>query len=310
MGRSDHHVPGALPDLQHVLRSHSRGVRVIDDQLRRRSVGAPAARSLLLTILGEYVLPRGEAVWQETLVDALVSVGHTSQAARQALARSVRGGWLSTSRVGRRARVSLSPGAASLLATGASRIYSFGSPWDWDGRWLVLILRVPESRREVRHLLRTRLAWAGLGSMGGGVWLTPHVGREAELQAAVCSAPAALATSFIGSLGMLGQASEVAAAAWDLDEVRSQYEAFIEDFASIRPSSGEAFFRMQTLLVHAWRKFPFLDPDLPAELLPADWPRRRAHELFTGRHSAWSDPAQEWFESLEAGRPVGAARAA
>jgi phenylacetic acid degradation operon negative regulatory protein len=281
-----------------------------DDQLRRRSVGAPAARSLLLTILGEYVLPRGEAVWQETLVEALVSVGHTSQAARQALARSVRGGWLSTSRVGRRARVSLSPGAASLLETGAARIYSFGQPWDWDGRWLVLILRVPESRREVRHQLRTRLAWAGMGSMGGGVWLTPHVSREAELRAAVSEAPAALATSFTGSLGMLGQGSDVAAAAWDLDVVRLQYEAFVEDFASIRPSSGEAFFRMQTLLVHAWRKFPFLDPDLPAELLPSGWPRRRAYELFTGRHSAWSDPARAWFEELEAGRSPRAAAAA
>ena len=60
----------------------------MDDQLRRRSVGAPAARSLLLTILGEYVLPRDEAVWQETLVRALVSVGYSSDAARQAVARS------------------------------------------------------------------------------------------------------------------------------------------------------------------------------------------------------------------------------
>ena len=60
----------------------------MDDQLRRRSVGAPAARSLLLTILGEYVLPRGEPVWHETLVGALVSIGYSSHAARQALARS------------------------------------------------------------------------------------------------------------------------------------------------------------------------------------------------------------------------------
>ncbi len=281
-----------------------------DDQLRRRSVGPPAARSLLLTILGEYVLPRGEAVWQETLVGALVSVGHSSQAARQALARSVRGGWLETTRVGRRSRVSLTPRACELLATGASRIYSFGEPRDWDGRWLVLILRVPEERREVRHQLRTRLAWAGLGSMGGGVWLTPHVSREAELRDAIAESPAALATSFVASLGMLGRGSDLAATAWDLDGVRSQYQAFIEDFAAIRPSSGEASFRMQTLLVHAWRRFPFLDPDLPAELLPAGWPRRRAYELFTGRHAAWSGPARSWFEELEAGRVDRAAQAA
>ncbi len=174
----------------------------------------------------------------------------------------------------------------------------------------MLILRVPEERRDVRHQLRTRLAWAGLGSMGAGVWLTPHVEREAELVAAIRDAPVALATSFVASLGMLGRPSDVAAAAWDLDAVRRHYEAFVEDFASIRPSSGEAYFRMQTLLVHAWRKFPFLDPDLPAEVLPSGWPRRRAHELFTGRHGAWSGPARGWFEELEAGRPTRAAQAA
>jgi phenylacetic acid degradation operon negative regulatory protein len=282
----------------------------MDDQLRRRSVGAPAARSLLLTILGEYVLPRGEAVWQETLVGALVSVGYTQQAARQALARSARDGWLETSRHGRRARVSLSARAAGLLRTGAERIYSFGEPRQWDGRWLVLILRVPETRREVRHQLRTRLAWAGLGSMGGGVWLTPHVERETELRDAIREAPAAEATSFVASLGEMGRAEDVVAAAWDLDEVREHYEAFIEDFAAIRPSSDVAFFRMQTLLVHAWRRFPFLDPDLPTELLPARWPRRRAHELFACRHGRWEGPARAYFESLEAGRSPRAAQAA
>jgi phenylacetic acid degradation operon negative regulatory protein len=281
-----------------------------DEQLRRRSVGAPAARSLLLTILGEFVLPRGEPVWQETLVAALVSVGYTEQAARQALARSVRDGWLSTERLGRRARVSLSDRAADFLATGAARIYSFGQPWEWDGRWLVLILRVPEARREVRHQLRTRLAWAGLGSMGGGVWLTPHVEREAELSAVIAEAPAAEATSFVASLGMLGRAVDVVAAAWDLQAVGEHYDAFIEDFAAIRPASGEAFFRMQTLLVHAWRKFPFLDPDLPADLLPPGWPRRRAHDLFAGRHARWSEAAEDYFTELESARPPRAAAAA
>jgi phenylacetic acid degradation operon negative regulatory protein len=279
----------------------------VDDQLRRRSVGAPAARSLLLTILGEYVLPRGEAVWQETLVRSLVSVGYSEHAARQALARSVRGGWLESSRVGRRSRVTLSGRTADLLASGAARIYSFGSASTWDGRWLVLVLRVPEERREVRHQVRTRLAWAGLGSMGGGVWLTPHVSREGEVLAAIREAPAALATSFVASLGSLGRAADVVAAAWDLDGVRSQYEAFLADFAAVRPSSPEACFRLQALLVHAWRRFPFLDPDLPAELLPAGWPRRRAHELFARRHAQWADAAGGWFEELEVGRVAQAA---
>ena len=273
----------------------------MDDQLRRRSVGAPAARSLLLTILGEYLLPRSQPVWQETLVTALVSVGYTQHAARKALARSVRDGWLTTEREGRRARLSLSERTAGLLHTGAQRIYSFGDPWQWEGRWLVLVLRVPEERREVRHQLRTRLAWAGLGSLGGGVWLTPHVEREAELAAAIQDEPAADATSFVASLGSLGGPAAVAAAAWDLDEVREHYEAFTEDFERVCPATPEACFRTQALLVHAWRKFPFLDPDLPSSLLPEGWPRRRAHALFVDRHARWQPAARGYFEELDNG---------
>jgi phenylacetic acid degradation operon negative regulatory protein len=282
----------------------------MDDQLRRRSVGAPAARSLLLTILGEYVLPRGTAVWQEALVSALTSVGYTEHAARQALSRSAREGWLRAERRGRRARMALSEGAVELLRSGAERIYTFGQAHEWDGRWLVLVLRVPEERREVRHQLRTRLAWAGLGSLGGGVWLTPHVQREGELAAAINDEPAADATSFVATVGSLGNPASVAAAAWDLGAVRRHYEAFIEDFARVRPASGEAAFRMQTLLVHAWRKFPFLDPDLPFELLPQRWPRRRAHDLFVAQHGRWQPPARDHFEQLETGRAASAAAAA
>jgi phenylacetic acid degradation operon negative regulatory protein len=270
-----------------------------DDQLRRRSVGSPAARSLLLTVLGEYVLPRSGEVWQETLVAALASVGYSEQAARQALARSTRDGWLRTERRGRRARMFLTDSSRSLLATGAERIYSFGRPWEWDGRWLIVILRVPEQRRAVRHQLRSRLAWAGLGSLGGGVWLTPHVEREAELSAAIREEPDADARSFVAELGELGDPEQLIAEGWDLDAVRDQYLAFVEDFARLRASSPQAHFRHQTLLVHAWRRFPFLDPDLPASLLPRDWPRERAHALFVDRHDRWAAGARTHFEHLD-----------
>src|SRR3954468_8031748 len=125
----------------------------MDDQLRRRSVGPPAARSMLLTVLGEYVLPAPHGVWQETLISALGSLDYKTQAARQALARSVSGGWLRTERHGRRARMHLTGEAREMLATGAERIYSFGEPWEWDGRWLLVLVRVPEERRDVRHLI-------------------------------------------------------------------------------------------------------------------------------------------------------------
>jgi phenylacetic acid degradation operon negative regulatory protein len=269
------------------------------EQLRRRSVGAPAARSLLLTVLGEYVLPRSGGVWQETLVGAMESLGYTRQASRQALSRSTREGWLAAQRRGRRARMTLSPRAAELLRTGAERIYTFGEPWQWDGRWLIVVLRVPERSRAVRHQLRSRLAWTGLGSLGGGVWLTPHVERERELAAAIAEEPEAEARSFVAEFGTIGSPQQLVGDAWDLERVSRQYTAFIEDFSGVRALTPEACFRQQTLLVHAWRKFPFLDPDLPAELLPRDWPRRHAHDLFASSHDRWRAKAVEYFAALE-----------
>jgi phenylacetic acid degradation operon negative regulatory protein len=69
----------------------------------------------------------------------------------------------------------------------------------------------------------------------------------------------------------------------------------------MRPRGAEAVFRAQTLLVHEWRKFPFLDPDLPDGMLPARWPRRRAHDLFHERHAEWEGEAGAWFAALEGG---------
>jgi len=269
------------------------------DQLRRRSVGAPAARSVLLTTLGEYVLPAPEGVWQETLIAALGALGHKPQAARQALARSVSADWLQTTRHGRRSRIHLTPSAEAMLRTGAARIYRFGEPWAWDGEWLLVILRVPEQRREVRHQLRTRLAWAGFGSLGGGLWISPHVERESELRDGVPSDSVAELQSFRARLGTIGDPEKLVADAWELSAVAAGYRAFVNRFADLRPRTPKGIFRAQTLLVHEWRRFPFLDPDLPETMLPDAWPRSRAHAVFTDRHALWHAPAQEYFAALE-----------
>jgi phenylacetic acid degradation operon negative regulatory protein len=267
----------------------------VNDQLRRRSVGAPAARSVLLTVLGEYVLPGPAGVWQETLIGALGTLGHKTQAARQALARSVTAGWLRTERHGRRSRVYLTGESVEMLRAGTDRIYRFGEPWEWDGRWLLVAVRVPEERREVRHQLRTRLAWAGFGSLGGGLWITPHTGRENLINV---EEPAQL-LSFRAELGALGDTAKVIQEAWDLPALRQHYEEFLADFQN-DPDSGNdgAVFAAQTALVHAWRRFPFIDPDLPDDLLPRDWPRRRAYELFRERHERWAPLAQRHFDEL------------
>lgn len=263
-------------------------------------MGAPAARSVLLTVLGEYVAPRGREVWLETLVGALEALGYRTQAARQALTRSVSGGWLTSERHGRRSRLSLTPPTAEMLRSGARRIYAFGDPWEWDDQWLLIVLRVAEERREVRHQIRTTLAWEGFGSLGGGLWVSPHVGHEGSIQRlATEHAGHAELISFRAGLGSIGDPRRLVAQAWDLESVASTYEQFIAAFGRMRADTPERAFRAQTLLVHAWRKFPFLDPEIPAGLLPARWPRDRAHALFSARHATWAGPAQEFFAALD-----------
>jgi phenylacetic acid degradation operon negative regulatory protein len=283
----------------------------MNDQLRRRSVGPPAARSMLLTVLGEYVLPAEDGVWQETLITALTGLDYKTQAARQALARSVSGGWLRTERHGRRARVHLTDETREMLSSGAERIYGFGEPHTWDGRWLLVVVRVPEQRRDVRHLIRSQLAWAGFGSLGNGLWISPHVDRESEVRRIVSELSPAELLSFRAEFGSVGDPAKAVADAWDVGEVADRYREFISRFGRLRPRSPEETFRAQTEMVHTWRRFPFLDPDLPPEMLPGRWPRTRAHEVFARRHDEWRLPAHEYFSSLERLLPApGATQAA
>jgi phenylacetic acid degradation operon negative regulatory protein len=266
--------------------------------LARRSLGAPAARSLLLTVLGEFVLDHAEPVWNQGLIRALVALGIREVTARQAITRSAAEGWLEPDRVGRQTRWRLSAPTRELLLRGRERIYGFeGICKGWDGRWLVVMVRVPEGRREHRHRVRTRLAWAGFGSLGRGVWITPHLEREREaLEALRDLGPSAQATSFLAHHGSIGGEQELVVAAWGgLDRLDGLYRGFIEAFARLRPRGPEEVFVAQARLVHQWRGFPFLDPGLPAPLLPPGWSGVRAGEVFRCRHHRWAAPARAWF---------------
>jgi phenylacetic acid degradation operon negative regulatory protein len=266
---------------------------------RRRELGETSARSLLMTVLGEYALPRDAAVWTSTLVDVLALLGVEEKSARQALARTAAEGWLAAHREGRRVRWDLTAPGRRLLSAGASRIYSFGREEPgWDQRWLVLLVTVPDARRELRHRLRTRLAWAGFGTPAPGVWVTPDTGCEAEARQILTELGLAdQSMSFAATYGSIGCPEFVARQAWDLDVVAARYDEFIARFTGLRPAAGDETLIAQTLLVHEWRRFPFLDPGLPRELLPAGWTGITAARLFHGRHAEWRPGAQQrWAE--------------
>lgn len=261
---------------------------------RRHAAGAASARGLLFTVLGEFVLPAGGSAWTSTFIQAFGRLGIEEKAIRQALARTGADGWITPERHGRRTRWWLTPAGDQLLTEGTKRIYAFaGSQGDWDGSWLLVLARVSESDRSTRHLLRTRLSWAGLGSPAPGIWITTHADRIAEVEDVLRQVGVTDRQIFTAEHRGGGDLETLVGQAWDLPGIERQYEEFLAEFAS--PSSLDPLTRL-TELVHAWRRFPSIDPGLPARLLPAGWSGARAAKLFAARHARWSpDAMMQWI---------------
>ncbi len=283
-------------------RCHDRDVEVVEGPFvtRRQELGAASARSLLLTVLGEFVLPDGQPVWTSTLIDLLGDLDVAEKAARQAIMRTADSGWIQASRVGRQTRWSLTAAGTRLLREGTDRIYGFAAEErPWDGRWLVMTVGVPENNRALRQSLRTRLGWTGLGSVNATTWVTPRVDREPE----ACRALEELGLdkgswSFIASAGRLGDERSLARTAWDLDAIERRYEEFLDLVSRPRPRTDRQALIAQVRLVQEWRRFPLLDPALPRELLPPRWSGNRAAEVFRERHAGWAPRAQLAWESV------------
>jgi phenylacetic acid degradation operon negative regulatory protein len=266
---------------------------------RRHAAGATSARGLLFTLLGELVLPGDETAWTSAILAVFARLGVEEKATRQALMRTAAAGWLDAEKVGRRTRWRLTGNARRLLTDGAARIYSFAGPApDWDGRWLVVVTRIPEGDRRARHVVRTRLSWAGFGTLGAGLWISPHPAREEEARGVLRDAGVAEDTQvFVAMRTGLGDVRDMVAQAWDLTAVEEQYEQFIEEFGDREPPGVLV---RQLELVHAWRRFPSIDPALPRELVPARWSGLTAARVFADRHEHWSSPAREEWQSLNA----------
>jgi phenylacetic acid degradation operon negative regulatory protein len=278
------------------------GVEVVEGPFvtRRQELGAASARSLLLTVLGEFVLPSGRAVWTSTLLDLLADLDVAEKAARQAIMRTADSGWIEARRIGRETRWSLTQAGTDLLREGTDRIYHFAAEERrWDGRWLVLTVGVPENNRALRQRLRTQLGWAGLGSPTPGVWVTTQADREDRARKVLEDLDLLTGSwSFVAAAGQIGDERSLARAAWDLDEVERRYEDFLELVSRRRPRSDRQALVAQIRLVQEWRRFPLLDPGLPRELLPPRWTGSRAAEVFRERHASWATRAQQAWADL------------
>ena len=275
---------------------------VAQGSARRRDVGSGSARSLLLTVLGEFVHPRAERVWTGTLVEALGALGVEEKAARQALTRTANEGLLTSSRHGRRVLWDLTDAGAELLEAGTQRIYGFmRQRRTWDGQWLVVTVSIPETQRQLRHRFRTRLTWLGLGSPTSGLWITPDDHKEPEVHAVIRDLGLdRQAFAWAGPATGIGDESRLIQEAWDLDEVEGRYLDFLTGFEERRAETPRDAFVAQVQMVQEWRRFPFLDPDLPSELLDHDWPGPRAAAVFHDRHARWHRLAQAEWDRMDA----------
>ncbi len=268
---------------------------------RRHAAGADSARGLLFTVLGEFVLPAGGSAWTSTFIDVLARLGVEEKASRQALMRTAEKGWLRPERLGRRTRWALTQDAERLLTEGAERIYTFaGYARTWDGRWLLVLTRVPETGRAARHVLRTRLSWAGFGSPAPGLWLSAHTERLAEAerllrQAGVLDEAPIFAVEHRAG----GDMADMVRRAWDLEAIERSYREFVAGYA-VRETAADPL-AFQVDLVHAWRRFPWLDPGLPRELLPPAWSGAQAARLFTEQHDRLAAAANSQWNQLDGG---------
>ena len=265
-----------------------------------------STRSLLLTVLGELVRPMEEPVWTASLLYVLGGLGIGEPTARQALARASDADWLRGEKIGREVRWRVGEAGSELIDEVTRRVLSLNSaPERWDGRCLIVAVTVSEDRRTVRKRLYSALEWAGFGNPAPGLWTSPHVDRLDETRQVIHELGLQDSTiAFVGNTAPIGIAdAEIVRRAWDLNEVAGRYEHLIATFTGTNPGSGDEVLFALLSLVDQWTQFPYMDPQLPHDLLP-DWVGRRATRLFIDLYRQWAPMAQDrWQEIVEMTTP-------
>lgn len=285
------------------------------------------ARSALFTLFGDVVRPSGGEAWLTALTTAMGALDFTPQATRTALHRMTTEGWVEPRRVGRYAAYRLTDRGVDRLEEAAARIYRLRAA-SWDGHWRLLVTSTPpavgngdprarraEGARErgVPHEFARALRWMGFGRLTMDVWVSPHehADRLRTLLAEhdMTAASLAFLSSTDGADPQAPSAEDrrIVAEAWDLGALREAHAGFLAAWSAEPPhqvDDPEAAFVRRLRLVHHWRSFLFLDPGLPAALLPDDWLGDQAADRFRDLYEAAARPAWAWWEELTAASPA------
>ena len=236
--------------------------------------------SLLVTIFGDSIAPRGGAVMLGSLIALAAPFGLTERLVRTSVARLAREGWLTAVRAGRRSEYRLSHTGARRFAEATQRIYG-PAPTDWDGHWTLVLL--PPAAQAAQA--RSELHWLGFGQIAPSVLAHPgaSLGQARGWLAGIEGA--AQAALLAGQAPDEATARALVSRGWDLKELRRRYARFCERFAGIEAQCrgrdvppGQAFL-VRTLLIHEYRKIHLQDPLLPVRLLPAAWEGADAYQI-------------------------------
>lgn len=267
-----------------------------------------SARSVLVTIFGDSVVPAGGEIWLGDLIELCRPFGFNERLVRTSLFRLGAEGWFEVERVGRRSRYRLTPWAIGEFAAAEARIY--GRPaTPWDGQWTIVLLDALPVDRPTFEGVRDALAGVGFAFIAPGVMGHPRAGAErvarALEQAGHSSAPVAVGRARFDGLNQLTAAGWLTGA-FHLAPVAERYQAFVDRYQSLAPNSGpapasaggEEAFALRTMVVHELRRARLSDPDLPPELLPADWPAANAYLVGARAYRRLAPAAEQWLAQV------------
>ncbi len=237
--------------------------------------------SLIVTLFGDAILPRGGAIALGSLIALAAPFGLNERLVRTATARLAKDGWLEGRRAGKLSEYRLSQDGRERFAEATKRIYSEPDA-EWSGRWTLVVL--PPMPAAERKALKDELIWRGFGELSGNIFAHPEIDSRAPW-AWRAKGPLSHVIVFDANLAEDDAPQRLVSLGWDLDELGARYQRFVKRFERVRAALGarppdtQACFIVRTLLIHEYRRLHLRDPLLPSRLLRADWPGARAAAL-------------------------------
>ncbi|MBS1678195.1 MAG: PaaX family transcriptional regulator [Actinobacteria bacterium] len=273
------------------------------DSARREHPGPPRAsdtiqpQELIVTLFGAYVGADARPAWSGGLVELMSAFGCTTGSSRIALNRVVERGLLERHREGRFISYAPTERLRDLIAVGDRRMAALTDPPEWDSTWTVVWYSIPDELRRVRHRLGRRLRFLGFGPLEDSTWVAPRDQSAEVLPYLERLGVRDRVGIIVGDQQVEPQAT--IARAWDDEELALRYRLFNKRFAPLKRrglSDAEAFVA-RTLLSDWFRRFPYLDPGLPADVFPAAKERDVAGGLFRTLYPALAKQAQRHFDA-------------